>query len=93
MKILNEDIKRARKNVPAKLGSFPQDLEHYKTFKVADWKALLELFGTTLLYGHVPNDVHQNFINLHDLWVKAISHRITVSELSDINYKVFVRNP
>ena len=88
MKILNEDIKNSRTNVPAKLGSFPRDLDHYKTYKTADWKAFLELFGTSLLYGHLPNQAHRNFIDLYDLWVAAISHSVTASDIADIKQKV-----
>jgi hypothetical protein len=74
--------------VPTQLGSFPRDLGHWKTFKAADWKALLELFGTSLLYGHLPNQAHQNFIDLYELWVAAISHCVTVSDIADIKQKV-----
>ena len=90
MRILNEDIKNSRTNVPAKLGSFPRDLDHYKTFKAADWKAILELFGTSLLYGHLPDQAHRNFIDLYDLWVAATSHCVTASDIADIEQKVAV---
>ena len=88
MRIPNEDIKHARANVPARLGSFPQDLDHYRTFKAADWKALLELFGTSLLYDYIPGRAHQNFIDLYDLWVAAITQHVTVSGLAEIRNKV-----
>ena len=88
MQILNEDIKNARTNVPAKLGSFPRDLDHYKTYKAADWKAFLKLFGTSLLYCHLPDQAHRNFIDLYDLWVSAISHCVTASDIADIKQKV-----
>ena len=88
LQILDEVLTTSRASVPAALGSFPRSLSVYRSFKAADWKALLELFGTTLLFGHLSRQAYNNFVDLHDLWVMSTSRSISADDICDIKQKV-----
>jgi hypothetical protein len=83
----------SRINIPGDLGTLPQNLEAFRQFKAAEWKTVVELYGTSLLYEHIPLNVWQNFRDLCRIWSTAIGYRTSRIDLIHLKTAIadFVR--
>ena len=84
--IIYNVLRTSRNDIPLDLGTLPQNLDAFRQFKAAEWKTLVELYGTTLLYEHIPMNVWQNFRDLCRIWSIAIGYRTSWSDLVGITF-------
>jgi len=92
--IISNVLRMSRFNVPAALGTLPQNLEHFRQFKAAEWKTVLELYGPSLLYEHIALNAWKNFRDLCRIWITAINYRISNSDVVRLKNAIadFVRD-
>lgn len=74
-------LKQSQPRIPAAIGSIPTNLAYYKSFKAAEWKSILELYGAPRLYDRISNDAHHNLCVLEELWTTSIQRDIARTNL------------
>jgi hypothetical protein len=83
-----EILSESRHEIPGSLGEIPPSLRLYEGFKTAEWKSFLEIYGPSLLHGHLPQDVHRNLCTLSELWGLATKSCLDALEQSQISQLV-----
>jgi hypothetical protein len=93
IKVLDEVLVSARANMPFRLCYMPQTCKAINSLNSSQWQQFLEVYGISLLFGHLPKPVIANLCDLYEVWITSTAQSVTIANIEHLCRKTqdFVR--